>query len=79
MDSGAGAGHPPPLALGIDGIKGKAGFAGTAEAGKDHHLISGDGQVYIFQIVFPGTPDNDFIVHSYLAPGPSAQSFLKIS
>ena len=35
--------HIPPLSLGVDGIKGKTGFSGTAEAGKHHQLVPGNG------------------------------------
>ena len=55
--------HISPLSLGIDGIKGQTGFTGPAEAGKDHHFISWDLQIHVFQVVFPGAPDNDLIVH----------------
>ena len=61
---GAQALHIPPLALGIDGIEGQTGLSRTAEAGKDHHFVSWNLQIHIFQIIFPGTPDNDLIVHS---------------
>ena len=61
--------HIPPLALGIDGIKGQAGFSGAAEAGKHHHFVPGDGNIHIFQIVFPGTPDDDSVVHSLTSLG----------
>ena len=61
---GAEALHIPALALGVDGIEGQAGFSGTAEPRKHHHFISGDGHIHIFQVILPGAPDNDLIVHS---------------
>ena len=35
--------HIPALAVGVDGIKGQAGFTGTGKPGKDDKLISWDG------------------------------------
>ena len=61
---GAEALHIPALALGINRVKGKAGFAGTAQTGKHHQLVSGNGEIHVFQVVFPGALDPDRIVHS---------------
>ena len=51
--------HIPALALGKDGVKGQAGLAGPGDTGEHHHLFFGDVDVDIFEIVFPGPPDND--------------------
>ena len=45
--------HIPPLALGIDGVEGKARLAGAGQAGKDHQLVPGDLQIHILEVVLP--------------------------
>ena len=63
---GAEALHIPPLSLGIDGIKGQAGFSGAAQPREHHQLVPGNGKIYIFQVVFSGTLNSDFVVHKLL-------------
>ena len=52
------------LALGVDGIKGKAGFAGAGKARENHQLVSGDGQVDVLQIILSGALDADLVIHN---------------
>ena len=40
--------HIPPLAFGVDGVEGQGGLARAGEAGDDHQLVPGDGNVDIF-------------------------------
>ena len=58
--------HVPPLALGVDGVEGQGALAGAGEARHHHQLVPGDGDVDVLQVVFPGTFDNDFILHTLL-------------
>ena len=60
---GAEALHIAALALGVNGIKGQAGLAGAAEPGEHHQLVSGDGEVHVFQVVFSCPLNSDCIVH----------------
>ena len=39
--------HIPPLAFGVNGIKGQGGFAAAGKAGEYDQLIPGQGQVYV--------------------------------
>ena len=55
--------HIAPLTLCVDGIKGKAGLAGTGQTGENHQLVSGDGQINILQIILSGTLDADLVIH----------------
>ena len=55
--------HISALSFRVKGIKGKGAFPGAADTCKDHQFISGNGQIYIFQVVLSGTPDDDFIFH----------------
>ena len=57
--------HIPTLSFGINGIKSQAGFAGAGQTGEHHQFISGDGQVYVFQVVFSGTFDANGVIHSH--------------
>src|SRR5690625_7359823 len=50
------------LAFRIDGIKGQRRFPGSAQAGKDHKLLSWNIQVYIFEIVFTGAASKNLIL-----------------
>ena len=40
--------HIPPLALCVNGIKGQGGLAAAGQAGDDHQLVTGDGDVHVF-------------------------------
>ena len=56
--------HIAPLPLGIDGVKGKAAFAGAGDAGDDHQLLPGDGDIHVFEVVLAGAFDvDDFLRH----------------
>ena len=41
-----------PLPLGIDGVKGQAGFAAARQAGDHHQLVARNVHVHVLQIVF---------------------------
>ena len=58
--------HIPALAFCINGIEGETGFSGAGKAGKHHQLVSWDGQIHIFQIVFSCTLDPYLVVHKIL-------------
>ena len=51
--------HIAALALGIQRVKGEAGFARAAQSRNHHQLVAGDVQVDIFQIVGARTADAD--------------------
>ena len=55
--------HISALSFRIKGVKGKGAFSGATDPCKDHQFISGNGQIYIFQVVFSGTHDNNFVFH----------------
>ena len=55
--------HIPSLSLGVNGIEGQTGLAGTGKSGENHQLVSGDGQVHVFQIVLPRALNDDLVVH----------------
>ena len=55
--------HIPPLALGVNRIKGQGALAGAGEARHHHQLVPGDGDVDILQIVGAGAFDDDLILH----------------
>ena len=53
--------HVPALALGVNCIESQGGFSRTGKPGEHHQLVPGNGHVYIFQVVFPGTVHYDLI------------------
>ena len=53
--------HVAALSFGIDGIEGQRAFPGAGNAGNDHQLIAGDGDIDILEIVLAGTFDNNGI------------------
>ncbi len=54
------------LALGIDGVEGKGGFAGAAQAGDDDQFAAGDGERQVLQIVLArATDSNGFDCHEW--------------
>ena len=55
--------HIAALTLGVDGIKGQAALARAAQAGEHDQLVPWQGNVHIFQVVFPCALYNDGIVH----------------
>ena len=55
--------HIPPLALGIDGVKGQGAFAGAGKARQHHQLIPGDGDIDVLQIVLSRTLNENFSLH----------------
>jgi len=61
---GAEALHIAALALGIDGVEGKAGFPAAGEAGEDHQLVPGDVQIHVFQVVCPRPADRNIVAHA---------------
>ena len=52
---GAEAFHIAALSFRVDGIEGERGFTASADTGNDHQLIFGDTDVYVLEIVHPGT------------------------
>ncbi len=46
--------HVAALALRVDGVEGQAALAAAAQPGDHHQLVPGNGQVDVFQVVFPG-------------------------
>ncbi len=50
-----------PLTLGIDGVEGERGLAGTRKAGQYDQSISRQVEIDIFQVMGPGTPDADIL------------------
>ena len=55
--------HIPSLPLGVNGIEGQTGLAGAGKSGENHQLVSGDGQVHVFQIILPCALDDDLVIH----------------
>ncbi|OPZ67560.1 MAG: hypothetical protein BWY83_02580 [bacterium ADurb.Bin478] len=53
--------HIAALALGIERIEGQGRFAGTREAGDHHHFVARDLQADVFQVVFAGAANDDFV------------------
>src|SRR6266511_3601124 len=52
------------LSLREQNIKCKRGFAGATQTGNDHHLLSWDFDIDVFQVVFPRTVDLNCAVAS---------------
>ena len=63
MEAGVGgkAFEVTPLALGVDGVEGKGGFAGTGRAGQDHKAVFGDVEIEAGEIMLPGAADAEEI------------------
>ena len=55
--------HIPPLPLGIDGVEGQGGLSRSGQAGDHHQLVTGEGDVDIFQVVGAGALDVDVCLH----------------
>ena len=53
-----------PLSFCIDGIKGQRGFPRTGESCNNSKPVPWDIQVNIFQVVFPGSPDDNFFQYA---------------
>ena len=53
--------HISALAFSINGIKGKRAFPRAGNTGDNDELITGDGDVYILQVVFAGAFNHDGI------------------
>ena len=49
----------PPLPLGVDGVHGQRGFARPAGAAADGHLIAGNIDVDILEVVLTGAANAD--------------------
>ena len=47
------------LALGIDGVEGKRGFAGAGQPGEHHELVAGNVEIDIFEVVLAGAADRN--------------------
>src|SRR4029077_9889099 len=52
--------HVATLALGVNGVKGKGGFAGAGKAGDDGEGVAGDFDADIFEIVLARAADYEF-------------------
>ena len=47
------------LALGIDGVEGKRGFAGAGQPGEHHKLVAGNIEIDILEVVLAGAADRN--------------------
>ena len=47
------------LALGVDGVEGERGFAGTRQAGEHHELVARELDVDVLEVVLAGAADRD--------------------
>src|SRR5690606_8869656 len=54
--------HIPPLPFGVNGIKRQRGLAASADAGNDHQFVAGEGDVDVFEVMFPGADDLNLLV-----------------
>ncbi|MFN8665592.1 MAG: hypothetical protein U0164_00195 [Gemmatimonadaceae bacterium] len=52
-----------PLPLGVDGVEGERRLAGAGGAGDDGDRAARDGHVDPFQVVLPGAPDENRVLH----------------
>ena len=50
------------LAVGVDGVEGKARLARAGKAGHNDEFFTREGQIHVFQVVLPRTLDDYFIV-----------------
>ena len=48
--------HIAPLPLSVDGVKGQRTLAGAGNAGDDHQLVAGHGDLDVLEIVLPARP-----------------------
>ena len=51
-----------PLPLGINGIEGQGRFTRAGDAGDDHQLVAGDGDVDALEVVLASAFDDDLVV-----------------
>ena len=58
--------HIAALAVGVDGVEGQGGFAGTGQAGDHHHLAPREIQIDVFQVVGSGPADADGVHEFFL-------------
>ena len=55
------------LALGVDGVEGQGALARARNAGNDHQLVAGDGDVYVLEVVLAGAANNDVLQRHFLS------------
>ena len=55
--------HIPPLALGVQRLKGQGGLPRPGQAGEHHQLVPGYLHVDVFQVVFSRAFDDDLVLH----------------
>ena len=60
--------HVPSLTFGVNGVEGQGAFAGAGDAGDDHQLVPGNGDLYVLEVVLPGSLDVDKVLRHRLAP-----------
>ena len=68
--------HISSLALSVNCVKSQGGLAAAGQAGHDNQFIARDVQGNVLQVIFPGTPDNQFILFHYdsFLPASAARS-----
>ena len=52
----------PPLSLSVNGVESQGAFAGTGHAGNNYQLVSGNGYLYVLEVVLPGALDMDKVL-----------------
>ena len=66
--------HVAPLPLGVDGVEGQRALAGAGNAGDDHQLVAGHGDLDVLEIVLPRALDvNEILRHRYAPSLPSIE------
>ena len=55
--------HIPALALGVQRLEGERRLARAGQAGEHHQLVPGDGDIDIFEVIFPGALDENMVLH----------------